>query len=97
MTVAGAGLLLAATGAVLAPSATAATTDSQPPALTVSTAAPAEIGLAGQPVEFTTTATNVGTEDTTSPRLIYHIDGGAGLPPNACSTGSAERRGRRYR
>lgn len=85
MTVTGAGLLLAATGAVLAPSATAATTDSQPPALAVSTAAPAEIGLAGQPVEFTTTASNVGTEDTTSARLIYHIDGGAGLPPNAVS------------
>ncbi|WOX13465.1 hypothetical protein [Streptomyces sp. N50] len=84
-TVAGAGLLLAATGAVLAPAATAATTDAQPPALTVSTAAPAEIGLAGQPVEFTTTASNVGTEDTTSARLIYHIDGGAGLPPNAVS------------
>ncbi|WP_405990031.1 hypothetical protein [Streptomyces sp. NBC_00986] len=85
VTVTGAGLLLAATGAVLAPSATAATTDSQPPALAVSTAAPAEIGLAGQPVEFTTTASNVGTEDTTSARLIYHIDGGAGLPPNAVS------------
>lgn len=84
-TVAGAGLLLAATGAVLAPAATAATTDAQPPALAVSTAAPAEIGLAGQPVEFTTTASNVGTEDTTSARLIYHIDGGAGLPPNAVS------------
>lgn len=84
MTVTGAGLLLAATGAVLAPAATAATTDAQPPALAVSTAAPAEIGLAGQPVEFTTTASNVGTEDTDSARLIYHIDGG-GLPPNAVS------------
>lgn len=85
MTVTGAGLLLAGAGAVLAPAATAATTDSQPPALAVSTAAPAEIGLGGQPVEFTTTASNVGTEDTTSARLIYHIDGGAGLPPNALS------------
>ncbi|MEW1824662.1 hypothetical protein [Streptomyces sp. NPDC088196] len=85
VTVTGAGLLLAGAGAVLAPAATAATTDSQPPALAVSTAAPAEIGLGGQPVEFTTTASNVGTEDTTSARLIYHIDGGAGLPPNALS------------
>jgi hypothetical protein len=85
VTVTGAGLLLAGAGAVLAPAATAATADSQPPALAVSTAAPAEIGLGGQPVEFTTTASNVGTEDTTSARLSYHIDGGAGLPPNALS------------
>ncbi|MFI6460476.1 hypothetical protein [Streptomyces sp. NPDC050528] len=85
VTVTGAGLLLAGAGAVLAPAATAATADSQPPALAVSTAAPAEIGLGGQPVAFTTTASNVGTEDTTSARLIYHIDGGAGLPPNALS------------
>ncbi|MFG2372623.1 hypothetical protein ACGFY9_14240 [Streptomyces sp. NPDC048504] len=85
VTVAGAGLLLAGAGAVLAPAATAATTDSQPPALAVSTAAPEEIGLGGQPVEFTTTASNVGTDDTSSARLIYHIDGGAGLPPNAVS------------
>lgn len=82
VTVAGAGLLLAATGVALAPGATA---DSGPPALAVSTAAPAEIGLAGRPVGFTTTATNVGKNDTSSTRLIYHIDGGGGLPPNALS------------
>jgi hypothetical protein len=85
VTVAGAGLLLAATGAVLAPAATAAPADPQPPALSVSTAAPAEVGLAGRPVDFTTTASNVGTDDTTSARLIYHIDGGGGLPSNAVS------------
>lgn len=85
VTVAGAGLLLAAGGAVAAPAAGAATADSQPPALSVSTAAPAEVGLAGLPVEFTTTASNVGTDDTSSARLVYHVDGGAGLPPNAVS------------
>ncbi|WP_326594454.1 hypothetical protein [Streptomyces brevispora] len=82
VSVAGAGLLLAATGVALAPAATA---DSGLPALAVSTAAPAEIGLAGQPVGFTTTASNVGKNDTSSTRLIYHIDGGGGLPPNALS------------
>ncbi|MFJ3593477.1 MULTISPECIES: hypothetical protein [unclassified Streptomyces] len=84
-TATGAGLLLAAAGAVLAPDATAAAADTQPPELTVSTAAPAEIGLAGGPVGFTTTASNTGTHDTPSARLIYHIDGGEGLPPNAVS------------
>lgn len=84
-TATGAGLLLAATGAVLAPGATAAPADSEPPALAVSTAAPAEIGLAGQPVGFTTTASNIGTHDTSSARLIYHVDGGEGLPSNAVS------------
>ncbi|MFJ9249912.1 hypothetical protein [Streptomyces sp. NPDC101776] len=85
VTAVGAGLLLAATGAALAPAATAAPEDPQPPALAVSTAAPTEIGLAGRPVGFTTTASNVGTDDTSSARLIYHVDGGAGLPPNAVS------------
>uniref|UniRef100_A0AAU2W205 Gram-positive cocci surface proteins LPxTG domain-containing protein n=1 Tax=Streptomyces sp. NBC_00008 TaxID=2903610 RepID=A0AAU2W205_9ACTN len=81
-----AGLLLAATGSVLAPGAkAAAAADTEPPELTVSTAAPAEIGLAGGPVGFTTTAANTGTHDASSARLIYHIDGGEGLPPNAVS------------
>lgn len=82
---AGAGLLLAATGAVLAPAAMAVPTDTMPPALSVSTAAPAEIGLGGLPVDFTTTASNTGAYDTSSARLIYRIDGGGGLPPNALS------------
>lgn len=81
-TVAGAVLLAAIGGTVLAPGATA---DTMPPALAVSTAAPAEIGLAGQPVGFTTTASNIGKDDTSSARLIYRIDGGNGLPPNAVS------------
>lgn len=81
----GAGLLLAATGPVLAPGATAAAADTETPELTVSTAAPAEIGLAGGPVGFTTTASNTGRHDAPSARLIYHIDGGEGLPPNAVS------------
>ncbi|MEU8697023.1 hypothetical protein AB0C61_04955 [Streptomyces sp. NPDC048680] len=85
VTATGAGLLLAATGAVLAPGATAAPADSGPPALAVSTAAPAEVGLAGRPVGFTTTASNTGANDTSSARLIYHVDGGVGLPPNAVS------------
>lgn len=84
-TTAGAGLLLAATGAVLAPMASAAPADTEPPELSVSTAAPAQIGLAGGPVGFTTTASNTGTHDTSSARLIYHVDGGGGLPPNALS------------
>lgn len=81
----GAGLLLAAAGAVLAPAAMAVPTDTMPPALSVSTAAPAEIGLGGLPVGFTTTASNTGAYDTSAARLIYRIDGGSGLPPNALS------------
>lgn len=84
-TTAGAGLLLAAAGAVLAPPATAAATDTEPPELSVSTAAPAEIGLAGGPVGFTTTVSNTGADDASSARLGYRIDGGEGLPPNAVS------------
>ncbi|MEV7405340.1 hypothetical protein AB0N93_33720 [Streptomyces sp. NPDC091267] len=85
ITVAGAGLLLATAGAAVAPGATAVPADSEPPALRVATAAPAEIGLAGQPVGFTTTASNIGTHDTSAARLIYRVDGGAGLPSNAVS------------
>lgn len=81
-TVAGAVLLAAIGGTVLAPGAMA---DTNPPGLAVSTAAPAEIGLAGQPVDFTTTASNIGKDDTSSARLIYRIDGGNGLPSNAVS------------
>ncbi|MEU2248367.1 hypothetical protein [Streptomyces sp. NPDC019224] len=83
--VSAAGLLLTVTGAVLAPVALAAPTDTEMPVLAVSTAAPAEIGLGGLPVGFTTTASNPGTSDTSSARLIYRIDGGSGLPENALS------------
>ncbi|MGZ2356690.1 hypothetical protein LRE75_08335 [Streptomyces sp. 372A] len=75
-----AGLLLTVTGAVLAPAAVA---DTAPPELAVSTEAPAEIGLGGLPVAFTTTASNSGTSDASSARLIYRIDGGVALPDNA--------------
>lgn len=85
VTAAGAGLLLAATAVVLAPAASAAPRDAGPTAVDVSTAAPAEIGLGGLPVAFTSTAKNVGPYDTSYARLIYRIDGGAGLPPDAVS------------
>ncbi|MEW2510406.1 hypothetical protein [Streptomyces sp. NPDC046870] len=81
--VSGTALLLAAAGFGLAPAASA--DESQPPALAVDTAAPAEVGLAGLPVDFTTKVSNTGTTDTSSARLTYRIDGGAGLPPNAVS------------
>ncbi|NEC67732.1 hypothetical protein [Streptomyces sp. SID9727] len=77
-----AGLLLTITGAALAPAAVA---DTAPPQLAVSTEAPAEIGLGGLPVAFTTTASNTGQTDTSSARLIYRIDGGTTLPDNALS------------
>ncbi|MEU2025147.1 hypothetical protein ABZ565_23830 [Streptomyces sp. NPDC016469] len=77
-----AGLLLTITGAALAPGALA---DTAPPELAVSTEAPAEIGLGGLPVAFTTTASNTGMSDTSSARLIYRIDGGVALPDNALS------------
>ncbi|MFB8085679.1 hypothetical protein [Streptomyces sp. NPDC055992] len=80
-----AGLLLSVTGAVLAPVALAAPAGTGTPELAVSTAAPAEIGLGGLPVGFTTTASNTGADDTSSARLIYRIDGGGGLPDNALS------------
>ncbi|MGW2709148.1 hypothetical protein ACWC4J_09165 [Streptomyces sp. NPDC001356] len=79
--VSGTALLLAAAGFGLAPAASA--DESQPPALAVDTAAPAEVGLAGLPVDFTTKVSNTGTTDTSSARLTYRIDGGAGLPSNA--------------
>jgi hypothetical protein len=81
--VSGTALLLAATGFGLAPAASA--DESQPPMLAVATAAPAEVGLAGLPVAFTTKVSNTGAHDTSSARLIYRIDGGAGLPSNAVS------------
>lgn len=81
--VSGTALLLAAAGFGLAPAASA--DGSQPPVLAVDTAAPAEVGLAGLPVAFTTKVSNTGAYDTSSARLIYRIDGGAGLPPNAVS------------
>ena len=81
--VSGTALLLAAAGFGLAPAASA--DEPQPPMLAVATAAPAEVGLAGLPVDFTTKVSNTGTHDTSSARLIYRIDGGAGLPPNAVS------------
>ncbi|WNM33183.1 LPXTG cell wall anchor domain-containing protein [Streptomyces sp. Li-HN-5-11] len=81
--VSGTALLLAAAGLGLAPAASA--DGPQPPVLAVDTAAPAEVGLAGLPVAFTTKVSNTGAYDTSSARLIYRIDGGAGLPPNAVS------------
>ncbi|MFE5082408.1 LPXTG cell wall anchor domain-containing protein [Streptomyces mirabilis] len=81
--VSGTALLLAATGFGLAPAASA--DESQPPMLAVATAAPAEVGLAGLPVAFTTKVSNTGAHDTSLARLIYRIDGGAGLPSNAVS------------
>ncbi|MFG2564157.1 hypothetical protein ACGFR6_01800 [Streptomyces sp. NPDC048567] len=77
-----AGLLLTLAGAALAPAALA---DSGPPMLAVSTDAPAMVGLGGLPVAFTTTASNPGSNDTSSARLIYRIDGGNALPENALS------------
>ncbi|WP_330237657.1 hypothetical protein [Streptomyces sp. NBC_00525] len=82
LAVMGAGLLLAVTGAALAPVALA---DTGAPTLEVDTAAPAEIGGGGLPVAFTTTASNTGTTDTSSARLIYRIDGGNGLTENSLS------------
>ncbi|KOG62145.1 hypothetical protein ADK77_28825 [Streptomyces antibioticus] len=79
--VSGTALLLAAAGFGLAPAASA--DESQPPVLAVDTAAPAEVGLAGLPVDFTTKVSNTGASDASSARLIYRIDGGAGLPSNA--------------
>ncbi|MFF5551456.1 hypothetical protein [Streptomyces olivaceoviridis] len=79
--VSGTALLLAAAGLGLAPAASAA--EPQPPVLAVDTTAPAKVGLAGLPVDFTTKVSNTGTTDTSSARLTYRIDGGAGLPPNA--------------
>ncbi|WBO61672.1 LPXTG cell wall anchor domain-containing protein [Streptomyces camelliae] len=83
VTVSGTALLLAAAGFGLAPTASAG--EPQPPTLAVATAAPAEVGLAGLPVAFTTKVSNTGAYDTSSARLIYRIDGGAGLPSNAVS------------
>ncbi|WP_234436180.1 LPXTG cell wall anchor domain-containing protein [Streptomyces sp. NRRL S-813] len=81
--VSGTALLLAAAGFGLAPAASADA--SRPPMLAVATAAPTEVGLAGLPVTFTTKVSNTGAYDTSSARLLYRIDGGAGLPPNAVS------------
>ncbi|GHE97098.1 hypothetical protein GCM10014715_61730 [Streptomyces spiralis] len=81
--VSGTALLLAAAGFGLAPAASADA--SQPPTLAAATAAPAEVGLAGLPVAFTTKVSNTGAYDTSSARLLYRIDGGAGLPSNAVS------------
>ncbi|MGV9350505.1 hypothetical protein ACWDSD_38305, partial [Streptomyces spiralis] len=39
----------------------------------------------GLPVAFTTKVSNTGAYDTSSARLLYRIDGGAGLPSNAVS------------
>ncbi|TRV81085.1 hypothetical protein FKN01_04930 [Streptomyces sp. 130] len=77
-----AGLVLTVTGAALAPAALA---DTGMPELTVATDAPAMIGGGGLPVAFTTTASNTGSKDTSSARLIYRIDGGPGLPQNPLS------------
>ncbi|MBY8881563.1 hypothetical protein [Actinacidiphila acidipaludis] len=89
VTVSGLALLLATAAATLAPAASAASAApadaSQPPALAVSTAAPAEIGLAGQPVAFTTKVSNTGRFDSTATRLIFRVDGAGGLEPNALS------------
>ncbi|MGW2823011.1 hypothetical protein ACWC24_18770 [Streptomyces sp. NPDC001443] len=81
--ISGTALLLAAAGLGLAPAAFA--DESQPPTLAVATAAPAEVGLAGLPVAFTTKVSNTGSYDSSSTRLIYRIDGGAGLPSDAVS------------
>ncbi|MFB7333996.1 hypothetical protein ACFC00_20475 [Streptomyces adustus] len=81
--ISGTALLLAAAGLGLAPAAFA--DESQPPTLAVATAAPTEVGLAGLPVAFTTKVSNTGSYDASSTRLIYRIDGGAGLPSNAVS------------
>ncbi|MGX1548239.1 hypothetical protein [Streptomyces adustus] len=81
--ISGTALLLAAAGLGLAPAAFA--DESQPPTLAVATAAPTEVGLAGLPVAFTTKVSNTGSHDASSTRLIYRIDGGAGLPSNAVS------------
>jgi hypothetical protein len=82
---AGGALLLAAAAAVLAPAASAAPADSGPPWLTVSTAAPKEIGFAGGPVDFTTTVANTGTNATSSARLHFRIDCDGDVEPDALS------------
>ncbi|SFE19862.1 hypothetical protein SAMN05216251_10264 [Actinacidiphila alni] len=78
------GVLLAAGGFGLAPAALA---DSGPGplAVTLSAPAPAEIGLAGQPVEYADTVTNTGTTTTDELTLRFTLDGGVGLPSNAAS------------
>ncbi|MEV3858195.1 hypothetical protein AB0J38_28200 [Streptomyces sp. NPDC050095] len=84
--VSGTALFLAAAGFALAPTASA--TDDERGILSVSTNAPAEVALAGLPVEFTTMIRSVGPNwelpDNTA-RLAFRIDGGLGLSPNAVS------------
>ncbi|MFF7340507.1 hypothetical protein ACFZAT_24610 [Streptomyces sp. NPDC008163] len=77
-----AGLILTLTGAALAPAALA---DTGMPQLTVATEAPATVGLGGLPVAFTTTASNTGSNDTSSARLIYRIDSVNDLPEHGLS------------
>ncbi|MEU6852636.1 hypothetical protein ABZ901_22265 [Actinacidiphila alni] len=78
------GVLLAAGGLGLAPAALA-DGGPGPLAVTLSAPAPAEIGLAGQPVEYADTVTNTGTATTDELALRFTLDGGVGLPPNAAS------------
>ncbi|NUS12454.1 MAG: hypothetical protein HOY69_13825 [Streptomyces sp.] len=77
-------MLLAAAGLGLAPSALA-DTGPQPLSLSLSAPAPAEVGLAGQPVEYTDTVANTGSTATGELVMRFVLDSGEGLPPNAAS------------
>lgn len=80
----GIGLLLAVAGFGLAPAALA-DDGPQQDLVALSAPAPAELGLAGQPVEYTDTVTNTGTTTTDPLVLRFLLDGGGGLPENAAS------------
>ncbi|WP_225848990.1 hypothetical protein [Streptomyces sp. HPF1205] len=76
--------LLAAVGVSLAPSAVAEGTAHE--GVSLSTATPGEVGLAGLPVEFTDTVTGgTGADASADLALSFSIDGGLGLPTNALS------------
>lgn len=80
----GIGLLLSVAGLGLAPAALA-DNGPQPLSLSLSAPAPAEIGLAGQPVEYADTVTNTGATTTDELAMRFLLDGGEGLPSNAAS------------
>jgi hypothetical protein len=84
VTAAGAGLLLSAAVFGLAPAALA-DDGPHPLELSLSAPAPAEIGLAGQPVEYSDTVTNTGAAATDELVMRFTLDGGQGLPSNAAS------------
>ncbi|MFF7156045.1 LPXTG cell wall anchor domain-containing protein [Streptomyces sp. NPDC008139] len=80
----GIALLLSVAGFGLAPAALADNAP-RPLSLSLSAPAPTEIGLAGQPVEYTDTVTNTGADATGELAMRFLLDGGLGLPSNAAS------------